>query len=502
MNKSSITKDTVVLSVISVALQGLSLLLNIFITKKLGEAAVGITSLIYSFFFFALILSNGNIFTSTSRFVSEEIGKGNGNVEKIMGYSLKFGLILSFLFAAVFFIFAGRIGKESLKSDNAVIAIRLMAMSLPLATVGSCLKGYFHAKRHIKVPCISDIIEFFIKAASVAFFAAFFIPQKRLDIFTSISLSIITGEIASCIYLSVSYLRAKESVSENPPSIKSFWRYIAAIFPIAISGYIFVVLSGANEALVPLTLKQFSGSSEIALSEYGIFEAIILPIIFFPSTFLQNLSFILIPEIARENSANNKEHIKQLTNKVIREGFKWSILTAFILFSCGTQIGALACDNPLAGQTIKILCPVIPFIYLEMLLEGILKGLGKQNFSTINSAAEYIIRISCVLIFVPLIGFAGIIISYFASNITCNIIRIIAVLKASETEFDFINFIFVPLFSALFGSEISSSVIKILNIPDGIMSIIVYTVLISVSFYIIGRFLSTFTKAKENLCKT
>ena len=113
MNKSSITKDTVVLSVISVALQGLSLLLNIFITKKLGEAAVGITSLIYSFFFFALILSNGNIFTSTSRFVSEEIGKGNGNVEKIMGYSLKFGLILSFLFAAVFFIFAGRIGKEA-----------------------------------------------------------------------------------------------------------------------------------------------------------------------------------------------------------------------------------------------------------------------------------------------------------------------------------------------------------------------------------------------------
>ena len=38
MKKASITKDTVVLSVISVALQGLSLLLNIFITKKLGEA--------------------------------------------------------------------------------------------------------------------------------------------------------------------------------------------------------------------------------------------------------------------------------------------------------------------------------------------------------------------------------------------------------------------------------------------------------------------------------
>ena len=41
---------------------------------------------------------------------------------------------------------------------------------------------------------------------------------------------------------------------------------------------------------------------------------------------------------------------------------------------------------------------------LEIVMEGILKGLGKKNFSTLNSLAEYIIRIACVVIFVKLYG--------------------------------------------------------------------------------------------------
>ena len=63
MKKSNIVKDTIILTAISLVLQSLSLLLNIFITKKLGTSAIGIASLIYSFYAFVIILANGNIFT-------------------------------------------------------------------------------------------------------------------------------------------------------------------------------------------------------------------------------------------------------------------------------------------------------------------------------------------------------------------------------------------------------------------------------------------------------
>ena len=497
MKKSNIVKDTIILTAISLVLQSLSLLLNIFITKKLGTSAIGIASLIYSFYAFVIILANGNIFTSTSRFVSEEIGKGNGNVEKIVGYALKFSMVLSCLFAIVIFIFAPKIGLQFLKSSSAVIAIRILAISIPLATVGSCLKGYFHAMRLVKKPCISDVIEFFIKAIILWVFVAFFIPNGKIDIFTAISISMVFGEVASCIYLSVSYyLQKPEKKSSASASIKSFWKYLIAIFPIVISAYIFVALSSANEALVPLTLKQFSGSTETALSEYGIFEAIILPIMFFPSIILQSLSCILVPEIAREKSAQRLEKVRYLTKKVLLRGFSWSILVASILFAYGSKIGVLTCDDPLVGKTLMILCPIIPFIYLEIVLEGILKGMGMQNFSTINSAAEYILRISAVLICVPLMGFNGIIVSYFISNVICNIVRIVAVLKATELEFDFTNFIFVPLFSAGVGWQISLLFVRALKIPQGLFNVAIYIMLSCLIYFITKKLLMNFTTAK------
>ena len=51
-----------------------------------------------------------------------------------------------------------------------------------------------------------------------------------------------------------------------------------------------------------------------------------------------------------------------------------------------------------AGQIIRILAPAVPFIYLEIILEGILKGMGRHSFSSLNYLVEYTIRISVLLI--------------------------------------------------------------------------------------------------------
>lgn len=481
---SSITRDTALLTAISLFLQTLSLLLNIFITRRLGTTSIGIASLIYSFYAFAITLANGNTFTSTSRFVSEEIGKGCGNVEKIVAYALKFSLLLSAFFAAVVFVLAEKIGAEWLGSESAVFSIRLMAVSLPLATIGSCLKGYFHARRRVKIPCIADTAEFLIKAGVIAVFVEFFISSGKTDIFNAIAVSIVCGEIASCTYLTVSYVRQKpHSPSCKKASIPSLKKYIAAIFPIVLNAYIFITLSSTNEALVPLTLKNFSGSTDTALSEYGIFEGIILPVLFFPSVVLQSLSYILVPEISRSRSAQNHDAVKSLTRKVFLQGFSWSILVAALLFFCGKEIGSLACDDPLAGETLRILCPVIPFIYLEIVLEGILKGLGMQNFSTINAVAEYILRIAAVVICVPLMGFGGILVSYFVSNIICNIIRMIAVSRAIQLRFDGIGFVGVPLLAAGFGNVAAGLLLRFIPLENSLFHVIAHIAL-AVMFFV------------------
>ena len=62
-------------------------------------------------------------------------------------------------------------------------------------------------------------------------------------------------------------------------------------------------------------------------------------------------------------------------------------------------------------------------------MEGVLRGLGKHNFSSVNYLAEYIVRISVLLICVPMFGFYGIAASYLACNLSGNAVRLFFVIR-------------------------------------------------------------------------
>ena len=111
MNKHKIIRDTFFLTAIELILQGLSLLLNVFVTRKLGSSFMGMISLIGSFFGFVTIISSGNIYLSSSRFISEEIGKKNGNPNKVFRYSVVSSVTLSIVIGIIVFSFSELISK-------------------------------------------------------------------------------------------------------------------------------------------------------------------------------------------------------------------------------------------------------------------------------------------------------------------------------------------------------------------------------------------------------
>ena len=90
MQRKSILKDTIQLTVVQFFLEWVSLLLNVWLTHRIGAATVGIVALTGSFFQLAAVAANGNGFLCTSRFVSEELGKPNGNPNRVLGYAIDF----------------------------------------------------------------------------------------------------------------------------------------------------------------------------------------------------------------------------------------------------------------------------------------------------------------------------------------------------------------------------------------------------------------------------
>lgn len=495
--------DTVKLTIVYFILQGLGLILNIMISNRLGASSVGIMTLIFSFFGFIMVLANGNIFISTSRFVSEEIGAGNKNASRIMRYSIGFSLCLSIFFASVSFLTADVVSVSIFKTPSLAVSIKIIALSLPLASIGSCIKGYFHAIRQVKVPCIGDCIEFAAKWLSLAVCIVFFL-DKGMSIYLMIAVSICLGEAISCVYFVMMYVgeyNRFSSLPESCPSIKKIPMYLKLSLPILISGYVQMIMSSANEALVPYALLKYNDSAEKALSEYGLFEAMIIPVIFFPAVVLSSLSSIIIPEVARTNSAKDYTKLKNLISDVFSKSFTYAFFIAGIMFCQGKNIGHLICPyDSLVGNTLVMLCPVIPFIYLEIILEGILKGIGKQNFSTVNSLCEYIIRIACVIIFVKMYGFTGVLISYYASNIYSNIVRIVVVCKTTGLKFSPAAYLVKPFAVCFFCQQLSAVITKLINPVNLVLTVVIFICISIILFVLLQLINIKYFSNRLNCC--
>ena len=424
-NNRKMVTETIFLSCLSVGLQGLGLLLNIFLTHQLGAAVVGEVTLIGSFYSLAAILSGGCGFIAASRFMSEEIGCG-GSPHRVYQYITWFCLALSSAATILLCIFADLPAKLSGQEILSAQAIRLLSFSLPLSAMAGCLKGRCYAHNRVYLPAAADCIEFLMRSGTLAFCTLFLIPKGIIHVITAVALSMIAGQGSTVLFLLC--IRMPRCAQCKVCSF-TFRSFLKKLFPIMMNASLVAILSTANDALVPLTLLQFGSSPTEALAQFGQFEAIIIPALFFPSVIQCVMSGLIVPELSKANAAQEQHTIRLITERVLEQTISYALFIVMYLVQFGNQIGLILGGDAFTGGILRVMAPVVPFIYLEIILEGVLRGLGKHNFSTLNYFGEYIVRISVLLICVPMFGFYGIAASYLACNLCGNTVRIFFVLR-------------------------------------------------------------------------
>ncbi len=496
--KRNILKDTVLLTVIQMLLDGLGLLLNSFLTRRLGAEAVGVLTLTGSFFRLASMIAGGNVFLCASRFISEELGKPSSNPKKILFYCMTVSLMLSAVISLLIVLFAPWCSQQFLHEETLTSPVRLMAVSLPLVTVTACLKGWYNACCKTGICAASDAIDFLMHTILTACAVWFMPPSDHAGLCWMTAFCTIGAEAVTLLFL-LCCLPSCQPETTGTVSI-SLKRYLLLAIPVMAGSALTSFLSAANDALVPLTLKQSGDSSAEALSQFGIFEAIVIPVLFFPSTVLVSLSGILVTETARENASGGSVRITCMAEKTIRQTIVFAVFVTEILILFGDEIGILLGGGETAGKTIVLIAPVVTFIYLEIVLESMIKGTGAQTFSSLNYLAEYIIRISCVLILIPVMGFYGIVISYYASNLFGNISRLVHVMKHTEMEFQPVKLLGIPIFSAVLSAEFSGMLFHVLHIvPEASpVNMIIFSLLCCPVYLLIQKELFSLHPKAEN----
>ena len=193
-------------------------------------------------------------------------------------------------------------------------------------------------------------------------------------------------------------------------------------------------MSVIEHSTIPASLERYGHSKQNALHSYGIVIGMVMPLLSFPAIVIFSFASLIIPEISDVYARTDKKRIQYITSRAIKTVLVFSIPVACIFFFFGNELGMLVYQNESAGVYLRIFAFTAPLMYLDKIVDGILKGLNEQLHYLAYNIMDSFIRVILVIILVPRFGIAGIIITVYVSSIFNTGLSLLRLIKVTEIK--------------------------------------------------------------------
>lgn len=95
-----------------------------------------------------------------------------------------------------------------------------------------------------------------------------------------------------------------------------------------------------------------------------------------------------------------------------------------------------------------MLAPLVPLLYLDMVTDGLLKGLDQQIRSLLYNTLDASLRVTLMAVLLPVLGLKGYFIILYACGILNVTLSLSRLLKTARVRFSLCRWILLPFLSA------------------------------------------------------
>ena len=434
VNRKRLIMNTALLTGSSLAMSAISMAFQVWLAGRIGSAGIGLYQLVLSVAFLCTTFAVSGIRFAATRLVSEELGHERSwsvaaAMRRCFAYSLFFGLSAM----AVLFSFAEPVGFLWIGDARTVKSLKLIAFSMPFLSLSSVMSGYFTACGRVWKPTVVHLGEQLITIGFVAYFLAHSPAGDIEKNCAAVMLGNVCGDVISFVCMLLFYLTDRHSVRDySAQKLKLTSRMLKVALPLAVSAYARSALSTLEHLLVPRGLKAAGFSADRALSGYGVIQGMVLPIVSFPACILMALAELIIPELTEAQVRGSDGDISKTVSSLIKKGLGYSSAVALVLFVFADKLGVRIYSSPEAGDYLRLLAPLIPIMYTDMVADGCLKGLGQQLWCMGINLLDALLGVLLVWQVLPVFALKGYIcIIYFNEclNFALSIMRLRKVTK-------------------------------------------------------------------------
>lgn len=456
MLKKRFIKNSLLLTATLFITRTIAVFFNIYISSKIGAEGVGIFRLATTVYIFSTTFATSGITLAVTRMVTDALAmKKYGAAKRIVSFCTAIAILLSSVVGALLYILSTPIGISFLGDARTVLSLKVLAFSLPFMAISACFRGYFLARRTVIKTTSEQLFEQIVEIIVCLSLITPFLSKGLSYACCAVAIGTTVSETASCIYSLVLYrldIARYKAKSEKTSGMAK--KLISIALPVTGSSCLRSGLSMIENALIPSGLQKYGSSSTKALEDYGVITGMAMPVLMFPSVFLSAFSTLMIPEMSEANAANRVNGISHMARRVLKATFLFIIpVTAFFL-TFANEIGLLFYKREDVGLYIKILCMTIPFLYLDSVVDGMLKGLNQQLHYFTYNIIDSTIRVILALFLIPRYGIEAVIIIMFVSSILNCTLSTYRLLKVAKIEIDFIDWILKPIAISAIGAII------------------------------------------------
>lgn len=421
MKKNKFIISTLILVIGGFITKILGMIIKIVMTRMVGTEGIGLYMLINPTFILFIAICTLGLPTAMSKLVSEEKRNSKKLVFSALSISISINLILMF----IIFLSAKFISNTLLHDERTYYSILAIGLVLPFISISSILRGYFFGKQKTFPHVLSNITEDITRLISIILFIPFFLNKGLEFAVMFLVLSNIISELTSIlilfIFLPKNFKLTKNDITPTLDNIKD-------ILEISLPSTGSRLIGSIGMFFEPVILTTFLTSNIV--TDYGILNGYVMPLILLPSFFTSAISQALLPIVSNAISNNNKKYVL----KKIKQAIFYSLLIGVpctLIFTLIPEIPLKLIYNTNEGLSyIKFLAPICLLHYIQAPLTSSLQGMNGAKSAMKGTLLGMILRIFFLILFCYLnFGIWSLI---FASSINIIFVTIHHIISVKE----------------------------------------------------------------------
>lgn len=451
MKKVLFFKNALVLTVTSLLLRTVGIFFRVWLTGKIGAEGIGLYQVVFSIYVLLSTFATSGICTAVTRIVTVKLSSGDKNgATRAVKLAILLSLVIALFTVAIVFVLASPIAKYIIKDERAELSLKILCLSLPFIGVCSCIRGYFLARRSALPPSFCQIFEQIARIGVIVFLIGKAAPYGIGAAAAAVMAGDSISEMVGAFFLYISYIKDKKHIKQTGKVKGGILKEILRIsVPISLGRYAHTALRTAENLLTPICFSKYKNTSLGGLEQFGMIKGMALPLLLFPASILSSISTLLVTEITESAEKQNKKGIALSSERVIYITSVFSFLISGIFFAAAGNIGRIVYKSPEVGHLIKALSPLIPFMYLDLICDGILKGLDAQKMLFKTSVTDSAVRVLLVLLLVPKYGMSGFLGVMLFSNVFTALAAIFKISKSTGLKINVSKLFLKPLFAVV-----------------------------------------------------